>query len=202
MREKVKEGYDEGDYEGDYRKGREVREKERELLDRLFGRVSSSRVLDLGCGTGLPFDRFLVEKDFDVTGVDISEKHVKMARENVPEADFIEGDFFERDFEENTFDAVVSFYAIFHIPRQEHPELFTQIRKWVKEDGAVLITLGPEEMDNHHGEIGGQEMLWSSYSPEKNIKLLEDAGFDIVTTYTEDYRDETHFWVLAEPSGQ
>lgn len=202
MREKVKEGYDEGDYEGDYRKGREVREKERELLDQLFDRVSGSRVLDLGCGTGLPFDRFLVEKDFDVTGVDISEKHVKMARENVPEANFIEGDFFEISFEENTFDAVVSFYAIFHIPRQEHPELFAQIRKWVKEDGAVLITLGPEEMDNHQGEIGGQKMLWSSYAPEKNIELLEDAGLDILTTYTEDYRDENHFWVLAEPSGQ
>jgi len=55
-------------------------------------------------------------------------------------------------------------------------------------------------MDNHRGEIGGQEMLWSSYSPEKNVELLEEAGFDIVTTYTEDYRDETHFWVLAEPS--
>lgn len=200
MRDKVKEGYEKGDYEGDYREGRQVREKERELLGQLFDSISDKgSVLDLGCGTGLPFDRFLSDKGFDVTGVDISEKHVEMARENVPEAAFVAGDFFERDFDENSFDAVVSFYAIFHIPREEHFELFQEIRNWVKEDGAILITLGPEEMDNHKGEIGGQEMLWSSYSTEKNVEMLEDAGFDIITTYTEDYRDETHFWVLAKP---
>ncbi|WEL23374.1 class I SAM-dependent methyltransferase [Candidatus Nanohalovita haloferacivicina] len=200
MRDKVKEGYDKGDYEGDYREGREVREKERELMESLFdGIPSESKILDLGCGTGLPFDRFLVEKDHQVTGVDISEKHVEMARENVPEADFLQGDFFENDFGENSFDAVVSFYAIFHIPREEHFDLFKKIREWISDEGAILITLGPDEMDDFEGEIGGQEMVWSSYSAEKNVELLEKAGFEIITTYTEDYREETHFWVLAEP---
>lgn len=49
MRDKVKEGYDKGDYEGDYREGREVREKERELMESLFdGIPSESKILDLG----------------------------------------------------------------------------------------------------------------------------------------------------------
>ena len=42
-------------------------------------------------------------------------------------------------------------------------------------------------------------MLWSSYSPEKNLELLKESGFKILETYTEDYREETHFWVLAQP---
>lgn len=197
MREEVREGYEEGDYESDYREDRDIREKEEELLKGFFTDVSGSKALDLGCGTGLPFDHYLVENGFDVSGVDISQKHVEMARENVPEASFFQGDFFEKDFNENSFDAVVSFYAIFHIPREEHEKLFRKIREWVREDGAVLLTLGPEEMDKHRGKIGGEEMLWSSYSPEKNVELLEDSGFKIIETYTEDYRDETHFWVLA-----
>ena len=122
-----------------------------------------------------------------------------MARENVPEASFFQGDFFEKDFDKDSFDAIVSFFAIFHIPREEHERLFQKISKWVREDGAVLLTLGPEEMDEHRGEIGGEEMLWSSYSPEKNLELLKKSGFKILETYTEDYREETHFWVLAEP---
>lgn len=200
MREDVKQGYEEGDYESDYRDSREVREKEKELLQAFFDRIDEgSRVLDLGCGTGLPFDRYLVEHGFDVLGVDIAEKHVEEARENVPEAEFLQGDFFENSFEESSFDAVVSFYAIFHIPREEHHRLFEKIREWVNDAGAVLLTLGAEEMDMHEGEIGGEEMLWSSYSPEKNLELLEDAGFQVIQTYTEDYREETHFWVLAEP---
>jgi len=199
VREKVKEGYEEGDYEGDYREGREIREKEKELFEGLFDEISGPEVLDLGCGTGLPFDRYLVDQGYNVTGLDISDKHVEKASENVPKADFLQGDFFEKDFEKGSFDAVVSFYAIFHIPREEHEKLFQQIREWVKEDGAVLITLGAEEMKDFKGEIGGQEMFWSSYSPEKNLELLRKSGFEILETYTEDYREESHFWVLAQP---
>lgn len=199
MREKVKEGYEEGDYEGDYREGREVRGKEKELFEGLFDKISGPEVLDLGCGTGLPFDHYFVDQGFEVKGLDISEKHVKKAKENVPEAEFFQRDFFEKEFGDDSFDAVVSFYAIFHIPREEHEKLFTQIREWVKDDGAVLLTLGPEKMDEHRGEIGGEEMLWSSYSPEKNLELLKESGFKILETYTEDYREETHFWVLAQP---
>ncbi|MFB6174752.1 MAG: class I SAM-dependent methyltransferase [Candidatus Nanohalobium sp.] len=200
MRDKVKKGYEEGDYESDYREGRDIREKERKLFNNLFKHLpENSRILDLGCGTGLPFDRFLADKGLEVLGVDISEKHVVQARENVPGAEFVQGDFFDQDFEDGSFGAIVSFYAIFHIPREEHSRLFEKIRDWVQEEGAVLITLGPEEMEMHKGEIGGQEMLWSSYSPEKNLQLLREAGFEIIETYTENYRDETHFWVFATP---
>lgn len=199
MREKVRKGYEQGDYESDYREAREVREKEKDLIEGLLDEIQGEKVLDLGCGIGVPFDRYLVGKDLDLVGLDISEKHIEMARENVPEAEFFVGDFFDQDFGKDSFDAIVSFYAIFHIPREEHQRLFRKIRHWLKDDGAALITLGPEEMDEHRGEIGGEEMLWSSYSPEKNLEILEEAGFEILETYTEDYRDETHFWVLIKP---
>lgn len=201
MREDVKEGYEKGDYESDYRQGREVRGKEKELFRKLFDEIpENSRVLDLGCGTGLPFDRFLVEQGFDVLGVDIAEKHVEMAEENVPEGKFVAGDFFEQDFRSGSFDAVVSMYAIFHIPRDEHLELFQKMHDWLAKDGAILVTLGAEEMDGFRDEIGGEELVWSSYSPEKSLELLEKAGFEIIETYTENYRDESHFWILATPA--
>ena len=200
MREKVKEGYEKADYEGDYRKDREIQEVEKNLFEKVFGKLDEdSKFLDLGCGFGLPFDKYITENGFNLVGVDLAEKHVKQARENVPEAEFIQGDFFDQDFDENSFDAVVSFYAIFHIPREEHTKLFQKIREWVKEDGVILVTMGPDEMDNFKGEIGGEEMLWSSYSQEKNLELIEEAGFDVLEDYVEDWRDETHHWVLAKP---
>ena len=200
MRDKVKEGYEKGDYEGDYRESRELQDKEVELFQEVFDRIPrGGSILDLGCGTGLPFDRYLAENGYDVTGVDIAEKHVRMARENVPDAEFLQGDFFDLDFEENSFDAIVSFYAIFHIPREEHQELFEKINYWLKDDGVILVTMGPGEMDQHEDEIGGQEMVWSSYSKKKNKEIIEEAGFNILEAYTEDWRqDEQHFWILAE----
>ncbi len=198
MREKVRQGYQAGDYEGEYRNSREIRPEEEEIFQKLFQRIQGDKVLDLGCGTGEPFDRYLVDQGYEVTGIDLVEKHIHAAREYVPEASFIQGDFFDVD-EEESFDAVVSFYAIFHLPRGEHEELFQHIHDLLREEGLALITLGGGEMDKHvEGDWAGSEMIWSSYSQERNIELLEKTGFEIVETYEEESEDEHHLWVLAE----
>jgi len=199
MRKEVKEGYEKGDYEGDYREDRIIQKQEEKFFEKISDIVEGKKVLDLGCGTGVPFDTYLRKQGYDLTGVDIADKHIEKARENLPEAEFIQGDFFEQDFEQNSFDVVVSFYAIFHIPREEHERLFTRIRKWVDDNGLILVTLGSSEMDNYEDEIGGQKMVWSSYSVDKNKEIVEKAGFNIIETYIEDWREESHLWVLAEP---
>lgn len=199
MRDKVKEGYEEGDYESDYREGREIRQEEKDFFNSLSEIAPGNRVLDLGCGTGIPFDKYLSENGWRVTGTDIAGNHVEKARQNVPSGEFRQGDFFDLEFNQGKFDAIVSFYAIFHIPREEHPKLLHKMKDWIKEDGAILITMGAEEMDMMEGDIGGEEMLWSSYSAEKNIELVGEAGFNIVSSYEEDWREETHLWILAEP---
>ncbi|MFB6291889.1 MAG: class I SAM-dependent methyltransferase [Candidatus Nanohaloarchaea archaeon] len=202
MREEVRKGYEEGDYPGEYRGDREVRGEERELFEQMFREMpENSPVLDLGCGNGLPFDRFLVDEGFEVTGVDIAEKHVSEARENVPEAEFLQGDFFDQDFGPGSFDAVVSFYAIFHIPREEHGDLFEKMHHWLKDSGLILVTVGGgegfEEMRAERDFIGS-EMVWSSPSQRESIELIEEAGFEILDTHEEKSENEHHLWVLAQ----
>jgi len=41
-------------------------------------------------------------------------------------------------------------------------------------------------------------MVWSSYSQEKSMELVEESGFDIVDTYEEKSEEEHHLWILAE----
>ena len=58
------------------------------LLDRLpFG----ARVLELGCGGGLPTTALLAER-FAVTGVDLSRRQIERARQQVPNAMFVHAD--------------------------------------------------------------------------------------------------------------
>jgi len=200
MKDKVREGYEAGDYEGEFRNDREVRESEKKLFQNLFSRIpESGKVLDLGCGTGEPFDRYLVKNGYDVTGVDLVEKHVHAARERVPDAEFLQGDFFDVDPEEQKFDAVVSFYAVFHLPREKHKNLFEHMNSLLKEEGMLLITVGGDEMDRFVNEDwSGSEMVWSSYSQEKSKELVEESGFNIVETYEEESEEEHHLWILAE----
>ena len=95
-----------------------TREQEREryaavLLDAL---PDGARVLDLGCGAGLPTTRALARR-FRVTGVDISARQIALAREHVPEAEFIQADMTQLDLPPDSFDGVTAFYAIIHVPR-------------------------------------------------------------------------------------
>jgi len=75
-----------------------------------------STVLDLGCGVGIPTSKLLVSKGFKVVGVDISAVQIERARLLVPEATFIQADMVSWDAEPETFDAVVSLYALIHVP--------------------------------------------------------------------------------------
>lgn len=200
MREKVRKGYEAGDYEGEFRNSRDIREEEEQLFQELFERIpDEGKILDLGCGTGEPFDRYIVDQDYKLKGVDLVEKHIYAAREHVPEGDFFQGDFFDVDPEREKFDAVVSFYAIFHLPREEHGKLFDHINDLLREDGKILVTMAGGEMDEHSEEDwAGSDMVWSSYKQEKSLEIIEDSGFEVVETYEEKSDDEHHLWVLAE----
>ncbi len=48
-------------------------------------------VLELGCGVGLPTTLALAQR-FQVTGIDLSARHIALAQRNVPNATFIQDD--------------------------------------------------------------------------------------------------------------
>jgi len=86
--------------------------------------TASGDVLDLGFGNGIPAAKWLSDNGFRVTGVDMSDTLVERARELVPGSTFLRGDVTlvdEVDFDASTFDAVVSFYALIHVPITDQP---------------------------------------------------------------------------------
>src|SRR5262245_24710726 len=64
------------------------------LIDRL---PPGDRVLDAGCGAGVPVSRHL-SRHLRVTGVDFSEAQLALARRLVPEARFLQVDLTELAF--------------------------------------------------------------------------------------------------------
>jgi ubiquinone/menaquinone biosynthesis C-methylase UbiE len=63
MRKIVARGYETNDYAKTFRTVTNPSRFERRFLDALVQRVGvKARVLDLGCGTGVPFDKYLVER--------------------------------------------------------------------------------------------------------------------------------------------
>jgi 2-polyprenyl-3-methyl-5-hydroxy-6-metoxy-1,4-benzoquinol methylase len=97
---------------------------------------SKAAVLDLGCGAGVPVTCWLADRGFIVTGVDVSARQLELARMNVPAGTFLKADMTELVFAPESFDAVVAFHSIIHVPRTEHPALLESIYRWLKPEGA------------------------------------------------------------------
>lgn len=171
------------------------------LLDRL---PPGARVLDLGCGAGVPTTRELARR-FQVTGVDISAQQVTLAQQNVPEAQFIQTDVAQLDFAPASFDAVVAFYVLFHIPREEQAKLLHNIVAWLRPGGLLVATLGVHAMKADFAEdYLGAPMYWSSFSGENNKRLVEEAGLRMISAREETAQEfgkpVTFLWVVAQKS--
>ena len=140
----------------------------------------SSKVLDVGCGAGIPVARHLAET-FSLTGIDISSNMIALAKKNVPTAKFVIADVMETEFPAGSFDAIVSFYAIFHIPRQEHLNLFRRFAQWLRPGGLLLFTIAKKDDGPGYTEddFFGETMYWSNFGPSTYEKFLTETGFQI-----------------------
>jgi cyclopropane fatty-acyl-phospholipid synthase-like methyltransferase len=172
-------------------------EWERELVSRLR---SGASLLELGCGAGTPETQRLAAR-FQVTGVDISGEQVRHARAAVPEADFIQADFTQLDFEPESVDAVVSFYAFNHVPRELLAPMFARIRHWLVPRGLLMTALGVGDIEAWTGNWLGTTTFFSSFPSDTNTQLLKEAGFEIlrneIVTFREPEGNATFQWVLA-----
>src|SRR5258708_18858736 len=82
----VKEGYNKIAY--DYSATRD-QFKNLKYLNKLNSLLKpSSTILDIGCGSGVPIDKFFIENGHKVIGIDISEEQIKLAQKELPQGKF------------------------------------------------------------------------------------------------------------------
>jgi len=157
-----------------------------------------AKVLDAGCGAGIPISKMLAEH-FDVTGVDFSEAQIELAKQNVPNAKFLCEDMTKLKFREGTFDGICSYYAIIHIPREEHELLLANFHHMLKTGGVALLCLGAQNLiDDIDDNYLGTRMYWSHYDTKTYIQMLKELGFAIIWgKYVKD-GDAGHLFVLAQ----
>jgi cyclopropane fatty-acyl-phospholipid synthase-like methyltransferase len=179
----------------------EIRDDPRaEWRDELLRRVpQGARVVELGCG-GTVETKLLAQR-FQLTGVDLSHEQLHRARKRVPEAEFVHADFTSLELEPVSVDAVASFYAFNHVPRDLLAGLFARIHAWLVPGGFFLTTLGASDTPGWTGDFLGAPTYFSGFPPETNTRLLVEAGFELVrdelVTIREPEGDATFQWVLG-----
>ena len=109
---------------------------------------------------------------------------VERARGLVPGATFLRGnvtDIGEVDFDAATFDAVVSFYALIHVPVTDQPGVIERLARWLRPGGIFVATVGHTAWSGTDTDWlgGGAEMLWSHPASASYREWIESAGLTI-----------------------
>jgi SAM-dependent methyltransferase len=177
----IRDGYDE--IADEYLARRSDDAAESPHLDWLCERLADGgRVLDAGCGAGVPVAERLAA-DHDVVGVDFSREQLRRARENVEKARFVQGDMSTLGFADDSFDAVCAFFSLIHVPLDEHARVAAAFHRVLRPGGLAVLTAGGEDgWDGNNPDWleTGVEMRWSFPDTETSARQLADAGFEIL----------------------
>ncbi len=94
-------------------------------------------LLDVACGTGS--HALILKNNFNITGVDINENMLKIAREKVSDANFIHGDMKKLEII-SKFDVIICIFSAIHY-NTDYKELECTLTNFYNhmEDGGILI---------------------------------------------------------------
>ncbi len=148
------------------------------------------RVLELGCGTGVPVGRYLAAR-YDYTGVDTSPGMLAEARVALPGANLTHADMHTLDFAAGSLGAVIAFFSISNTPREQHSTLFAKLAAWIRPGGAFIGNLhSRDDPDSYEPSwLGAGPMRWSGFDGATNLRLLTEAGFTVIESAALDLRE-------------
>ena len=153
-----------------------------EVLAQFLDSLSTpSVVLDAGCGQGTPV---LPEVSTTATavGVDFSREQLRLATEHAPDASLVQGDMTTLPFRSATFDAVVAYWSLIHVPMDDHQTVLEEFARVLRPGGRILVTEGTEEWigENPDWLDSGVTMEWNIAGANATRDQLRNAGFAIV----------------------
>ena len=162
--------------------------------------TAGARVLDLGCGTGAHATAALAAS-YEVVGVDLSVQSLERARAVMRDVPLVQADITTVGFKPQSFDAVVAFYSLIHVPREDHAHVLAAVATWLRPGGWFVGSFGARTGSDGEGEFLGASMYWSSWDEATTLRLVREAGLDVVSarreTEDEDGRPVEHFWIVA-----
>ena len=142
----------------------------------------ASRILDAGCGSGVPVAEALEAAGHRVVGLDLSAGQLRLTRQMAVQLEPVQADLARLPFRDESFDAVVSFYAVIHVPREEHLAVLNEFGRVLRRGGQLLVCMGWTDLPADHDPHSwlGTPMFWSHYDAAANVELVAAAGIEVI----------------------
>lgn len=140
-------------------------------------------IVDIGCGTGVPISKALVDEGFDVYGIDPSPTLLKKFRHYIPGANAICEAAEVSDFFDRQFDGAVAIGVMFLLPEDSQRVLIERVGRALYPGGHFLFT-APRQACQWTDTLTGR--LSSSLGEERYRKVLAGAGVSLVGGYVDE----------------
>jgi SAM-dependent methyltransferase len=158
-----------------------------------------ARVLNLGCGAGIPATQELADHGPQVIGADFSAVQLLHAQRLVPAASLVQADMTALHLKPASLDAVVSFYALIHVPLADQQALFPRIRDWLRPGGLFLAIVGAQRWTGTERYLG-TSMFWDHADTGTYLRWLQAAGLTPVWNRFIPEGDTGHSLILTQAS--
>lgn len=147
---------------------------------------AGAHVLDLGCGGGDPVALNLVQSGFKVTGVDTSPELLALARERMPDQEWIEADIRTLKLG-RTFTGVMAWDSYFHLDYDDQRGMFAVFKAHAAPGTVLMFNAGPGHGEGI-GDYRGDPLYHASLDPAEYTALLTQHGFAVIEHCVEDRR--------------
>jgi SAM-dependent methyltransferase len=167
----------------DRQRGRGLFEKA--WLDRFLALLPpAASILDLGCGSGEPIARYLIEAGHALTGVDTSPSLIGLCRGRFPKHEWLVGDMRALALG-RCFDGILAWDSFFHLAREEQRAIFPRFAAHAKPGAALMFTSGPDDAEAI-GTWQNEPLYHASLATAEYERLLTNEGFSVTAHVAED----------------
>ena len=161
----------------------------REVRDWARGLPLGAAVIDVGCGSGLPITKVLIDEGLDVYAIDASPTLVEAFRRNHPGIPVACEPAQDSLFFDRTFDGVVAWGLIFLLQTEEQEHLIRRMADALVPGGRLLFTSPPEPLVWNDAMTGLESR---SLGADEYRKQLTGLGLSLISEY-EDVGENHYF---------
>jgi len=144
----------------------------------------SATVLDLGCGSGQPVARYLIESGLAIVGVDSSEHMIALCTGRFPNQQWLEADMRTLGLD-RTFAGILAWNSFFHLKPDDQRRMFTIFQQHAA-PGALLMFTSGTALGEALGEFQGETLYHASLDTQEYTAQLHDHGFEVLDHIVED----------------
>jgi len=151
--------------------------------------ADGASVLDLGCGTGLPITQTLIERGFDVYGVDASPSMIAAFRARFPTTPVECAAVEDSNFFGRTFEGVVAWGLFFLLDAEDQRRLIAKVAAVLPSGGRFLFT-APSQSCSWTDVMTERTSISLGHDEYQNA--LEAEGMSLVGTHRDE--GENHYY--------